>query len=213
MTATAALPTHHSNTTATAGAARRGSFHRAAATVRAPHEAIPRADVAMIPQTLLGGDESILFAIKPSLWFVFFDSAVWLVGCLVAILCGSWIARVTPSMTEPQVMSAVLTVAGIRVGIALLRWVSRFYVLTNRRMMRIRGVFKADVFECPLVNIRNTVVTHGFPEALANLGTLHFIISESGEFRAAWRNLPHPHDVHAEVRKAIRRAIDCQPHL
>ena len=172
-----------------------------------------RREVAMLPQDLIGGDESIIFAIKPSLWFILFDSANWAVPTLLAIVCTSWLNTLIPSLSEPQFISSMLVILGARVGVALLRWVSRFYVLTNRRVMRIRGVFKADVFECPLVNIRNTAVTTSFHEAFSRLGTIRFVISEHGDRRDAWPNTAHPHEIHAEVRKAIRRAIDCQPRI
>lgn len=172
-----------------------------------------RSEAALLPADLLGGDESIILAIKPSLWFILFDSANWAVGMLFIILCAAWVSALIPSVSEPQLISMALAALGGRVGIALLRWVSRFYVLTNRRVMRVRGVFKADVFECPLVNIRNTAVSVSFHEAFAKLGTVQFVISEYGDRLAAWPDIAHPHEVHAEVRKAIRRALDCQPRI
>lgn len=165
-----------------------------------------RAKVALLPADLIGGDESVIFAIKPSLWFIVFDSAAWIMTALILVIGASWFAHLIPAVSEPQFMTIVLASVGLRVGAALLRWVSRFYVLTNRRVMRIRGVFRADVFECPLVNIRETAVDVSFHEALAKLGTLTFAIRDRLEDQAAWRNVGNPYEVHAEVRKAIDRA-------
>ena len=170
-----------------------------------------RPEVALLPADLIGGDESVIFAIKPSLWFIAFDSAGWILTALVLIIGASWFADMIPAVSESQFMTVVLTGVSLRICIALLRWVSRFYVLTNRRVMRIRGVRKADVFECPLVNIRNTAVDVSFHEALAKLGTLSFAICDRPDHHAAWRNIAHPREVHAEVRKAIQRALDRQP--
>ena len=59
----------------------------------------------------------------------------------------------------------------------------------------------------------NTTLTTGFPEALTGLGTITFIIIEPTDRLGVWRNLADPEWVHTEVRRAIERAIDCQPHL
>ncbi len=195
---------------------RRGVFHRAAVVTTAPNDVVvdaTKAEVALLPRDLIGGDETIILAIKPSLWFAVFDSANWIAATLMIIVCSTWISRLLPGVSEPQLLSVVLAALGVRIGVALLRWVSRFYVLTNRRVMCIRGVLKPDVFECPLVNIRSTSITVSFHESFPLLGTLSFVISELPVRNAAWRNIAHPNDVHAEVEKAIRRALDCQPHL
>ncbi len=192
-------------------------------------------ELPLLPTELIGGDESIIFAIKPSLWYIAFDSARWVIGALVAITCAGFISEVSHSVSESQVMSLSLAAAGVRIAIAFLRWVSRFYVLTNRRVMKIRGVFKADLFECSLLNIRNSGVTRDFLESFTKLGTLQFILTGDGsrqhngnhadgnhhkvesrgggELQGHWRNIRNPDEVHAEIRKAIERAIDSQPHL
>jgi hypothetical protein len=99
-----------------------------------------------------------------------------------------------------------------RVGVALLRWVSRFYVLTNRRVMRLRGVFRADVCSCLLLDVRNTRVIRGLHERAAKLGTLEFISDKLAGLDPHWYNIAKSDEVHARVRRAIERAIDNQPH-
>ncbi len=171
------------------------------------------ADVALLPKDLIGGDESIIFAIKPSMWFVVFDSANWAAATLLVIALSHWIAGAVPGLSELQLLTGMFGALAARVAIAILRWVSRFYVLTNRRVMRIRGVARPDVFECPLVNIRNTAVVAGFLESFPKLGTIRFVDSAPEGRTDHWINVASPHEVHAEIRKAIRRAKDCQPHL
>ncbi len=190
-------------------------MYRAAAAARSTDQLAGEREAAeslLLPADLLGGDESVIFAIKPSLWFIVFDSANWAIAGLCLIACASWFAELV-TLSESQFMSVVLTVFALRVGLALLRWVSRSYVLTNRRVMRLRGVLKPDIFECPLVNIRNTTLTASFPESLTSLGTITFIIASPEDRLGLWRNVANPQYIHTEVRKAIERAIDCQPHL
>jgi hypothetical protein len=92
---------------------------------------------------------------------------------------------------------------------ALLQWVSRVYVLTNRRIMRIRGVFRASVFACPLVKVINTGVTTGPHERLTRLGSIWFNTG-SDPSAGTWHHVARPEEVHAQVRRAIERALDHQ---
>ncbi len=173
----------------------------------------PPTEVAMLPAELFRGDESIIFCIKPSPWFILFDAAKWVVVGLTLFALASFISEIAPGVTESQVMTVVLMMVGARLGVSLLRWVSRFYVLTNRRVMTIQGVRRPDVFASLLVDVRNTAVSVDLPEAMTRLGTLEFALAEGAVQRSKWRNLNQPEQVHAEVRRAIERAIDCQPHL
>ncbi len=187
-----------------------------AAVARGSTEAVAEThpvEMTLVPPDLIGGGESIIFAIKPSPWFILFDSINWIVVTLVILAAAGWIAEIVSNISESRLMTSMLAIMGARIGVAMLRWVSRSYVLTNRRVMTIQGVFKSEVFECPLVNIRNTAITANFGESLTRLGTLHFVLAPEGDRRVAWANVTHPQEIHTEVRKAIRRALDCQPHL
>jgi len=169
------------------------------------------ADHLALPEHLLDGGEVIILAIKPSLWSVVFTSFQWLVCGLAAIAVGR--AEATPGwLSDTGVIQAVLAVVALRVGFAALQWGSRVYVLTNRRVMRIRGVFRADVFECPLVKALNTGVHIGPHEALTRLGTIWFNTGAPSAGDGSWYHVGRPHEIHAEIRRAIEKAIDRQPH-
>ena len=60
-----------------------------------------------------------------------------------------------------------------------MQWASRVYVLTNRRIMRIRGVFSADLFECALVKIIGSKVVAGPHERVLRLGTIRFNVGQA----------------------------------
>ena len=73
-----------------------------------------------------------------------------------------------------------------RLSWAVLEWVSRLYVLTNRRVMRIRGVFNVEMFECPLDRIQNTEVQLSITERLVRVGTV--MIETAGTWgQASWK--------------------------
>ena len=190
------------------------TLHRrmsSAAAVEGATTRVTTAERLSLAEEVLDGGEIVLLAIKPSLWFVVFDSARWIVfGALLLVV------SVIPSLQIGSLSSATVAevacmVIVVRMGIALLRWVSRFYVLTNRRIMRLCGVFKADLRSCPLLAIRHTSVSVGPHERLTKLGTILFVYEGTPSVELNWYTIAKCEEVHDRVRRAIERAIDSQP--
>jgi uncharacterized membrane protein YdbT with pleckstrin-like domain len=99
-----------------------------------------------------------------------------------------------------------VVVAGARLAWAILEWVSRLYVLTNHRVMRIRGVFYVELFECALSRLQNTYATFSPLERLSRTGTITFQTAAGGPGgTASWRIVSRPLEVHEKLREAIRR--------
>ncbi|GJM24142.1 MAG: hypothetical protein DHS20C16_05570 [Phycisphaerae bacterium] len=166
-----------------------------------------------IADQILDGGETVLLAIKPSLWFVLFDAARWIVLGATLLLISTfssfevtWVAR----QTIGQLGAAIIIV---RLGMAFLRWVSRFYILTNRRVMRVRGVFKVDILSCPLLSIRRTEIMIGPHEKVTRLGTILFASDEVPCDDFHWFQINKVEEVHERIRRAIDRASNEQPHI
>ena len=157
----------------------------------------------VVPAHLLDGGEVVIFAIKPSPWFVLLVSLRWIaLGVVVALLAE---AEFMPSAYRWYLYQAAIWLTAARLGWATLEWVSRLYVLTDRRVMRICGVFEADLFECALMRIQSTSATLPLAERILRVGTIRFeTAGESGG--ASWRMVAKPLEVHQKLREAIRRA-------
>jgi len=160
----------------------------------------------LLPAHLLDGDEIVILAIKPSLWFVVFISFRWLVATMLLILAAGWVANLVPQVNAPMIIKAAVILAAGRIGLAVLQWVSRLYVLTNRRIMRLTGILNVDLFECPLTKIQNTYLTLVWYERLTRLGTISFATAGTGGVEASWINVNNPLELHERVRSAIHRA-------
>jgi membrane protein YdbS with pleckstrin-like domain len=171
----------------------------------------PVAAAEILPAHLLGGDEIVILAVKPSLWFVLFQSFRWLAAMAVVVWCVGWWGHLAPLVKTPLVVNAAVAIAAARVGLALLQWVSRLYVLTNRRVMRIKGILNVDLFECPLTKIQNTYLTLSWYERLFGLGSIIFATAGTAGFEPSWININHPLEVHDQVRAAINRAQQNSP--
>lgn len=168
------------------------------------HESL--ATVDMVPAHLLDGDEIVILAIKPSLWFIVFMSFRWIAMATVVICLADWIARYLPWLGTRMIVQAALALAAARMGFAMLQWVSRLYVLTNRRVMRLSGILNIDIFECALTKIQNTYLTLAWYERLTGLGTISFATAGTGGVEASWANVNNPLELHERVRSAIHRA-------
>jgi hypothetical protein len=161
---------------------------------------------SLVPAQWLDGGEIIILAVKPSLWFVVFKSARWLAGALAAILATVWVEPEWLPVRDTTVIQACVALAFARVGLALLAWVSRLYVLTNRRIMRITGIFNIDLFECQLTRIQSTFLTIAWYERPFSVGTISFATAAAGGVEVHWTHVNHPLEIHEQVRAAIHRA-------
>lgn len=160
----------------------------------------------MLPAHLLDGGEIVHFAVKPSPWFVALVSLRWLaVALLLAILASR---DLFPSGYRWYAYQFAAAIAGARLAWAILEWVSRLYVLTNRRVMRIRGVFNVELFECALSRLQNTYATFSLPERVTRTGSITFQTAAGGGGAggtASWRIISRPLEIHEQLREAIRR--------
>jgi hypothetical protein len=157
----------------------------------------------LVPARLLNGGELVILAIKPSLWYIPIWSFRWILAMGLVVGLALWSEpRWTPT-TSKVVMQAAIVLLLLRVGLATLQWVSRLYVLTNRRLMRIRGILNVDIFECQLPKIQNTFLRLSWYERLLRLGSIDIATAGTGVVEATWHNVPRPLEVHEAIRKAI----------
>ena len=161
----------------------------------------------LLPSDLLADDEVVIFAIKPSLWTVAFLSFR---VVLIAAAVGVVMLIVGPSLQLGQLGRIIVAGAGAvalgRVGLGLLQWLSRSYVLTDRRVIRIRGVFTIDIFQCALVRVQNTFLVLTLPQRILNLGSIELTTAGTGQVEAIWRHCKEPLKVHQQLLQALNRA-------
>lgn len=165
-----------------------------------------RAD-ALLPADLIQGGEIIILLLKPSPWFI-------ILGCLEAL---GIIAVVTlgplavdrwlglGSFNEEDLLTLAITLGALRIGWQFLEWLSRVYVLTDRRIIRVRGVLRVEVFQARLSRIQHTEVLFSVRERLFGLGTIAFSTAGTRHPAAYWLMLRRPLAVHQEVLRALHR--------
>lgn len=165
----------------------------------------PRA-AAMLPEQLLHEGEIIILLLKPSPWFILLEClpmlgwiGLFLTAGLVLASQGWYVIGRT------DMVLAALTLAGLRLFWQFLEWLSRVYVLTDRRIVRVRGVVRVQVFECALSRVQHTQVIFNLRERLLGLGSIYIATAGTVGADVSWRMLSRPLEVHQIILKTLDR--------
>jgi len=159
-------------------------------------------------QHLLGDGEIVILAVKPSGWFVPLTSLPALAVLALLAVSGHYLGRMIPMGLGPQAIEVLCgMLAAGRFVVACCQWAGTLYVLTNRRVLRIRGALKVSITGCVLTEIRHTAsLTTGLVERLAGVGTLFFQTDEGNLAGGEWQHISRPGEVRQAIDDAIRQA-------
>jgi uncharacterized membrane protein YdbT with pleckstrin-like domain len=160
----------------------------------------------LLPAELLQGDEEIILLLKPSPWYVLLASLEAL-GLLAAVVgAGVWLApRVAdPGAAQGLVMLGIV-LGAFRLAWQGLQWIGAVYVLTNRRVIRVRNFFRPEVFQTELRRLQHTDLIFSVRERLFGLGTIAFATAGTGVPEAYWLMVRRPLAVHRKIVQAIGR--------
>jgi hypothetical protein len=173
-----------------------------------PQAVSPELVGAMVPAQILQEDEIVLVLTKPSLFFLFYSSFRFLVATLlVGVIAGqiSWLGTV--SLTPPAIaLITVLACVG-RLVWALLVWTSHIYMLTNRRILTIKGVINVGMFQAQLRKIQNVRLYRPIGQRLFAAGTIGFsTAAAAGAPESTWVMIARPGETHEQIMAAIGKA-------
>lgn len=160
----------------------------------------------LAPPVLQDG-ETILLALKPSAWLILFRAGpgAALAGALTAALAfaAEALGRPLSPRTTVLVVVAALSLCGLW---GLGHWMARLYLLTDKRVMAIRGLRRVQFLHCPLQRLRHMELTRRPGERLLGTGTLVFESDKDDADPVVWAHIGKARQVAAFVEDAIRRA-------
>jgi len=168
---------------------------------------LPAHVVALVPADRIEDGEIILLAVKPSLWFVVLTS--WPVLVMAGVVAGATCVaqRAFDARVNTDVTALICAaVACTRLTLACFQWQGRLYVLTDRRVMRLRGMFHVDCYQCPLKSIAGIRLASSAPERAAGVANLLFDRDDGKDIPDGhWTVLAEPKQVFQTVSEAWRR--------
>ncbi len=161
----------------------------------------------MLPSQLLQGGEIIVLLIKPSPWFILLESLGALGVLAIVLACGMTLidAGFIDRSNLGLLIEGVGLVAMLRLFWQFLEWISRVYVLTDRRILRVKGVLRVEVFEASLKNVQHTTTVFSIRERLFGLGTIGFATAGTAMHEAAWTMIARPLEVNQIVVETMNR--------
>jgi len=176
-----------------------------------PARTHPLAAIMLTGQLLQGG-EVVQLMLRPSLWFIPLICLKFL-GCVAIALIAAKIYDEQLPGPMRFYLEAAIFIAGTRLAIATMQWYTRLYVLTDLRVMRIAGIFRIQVADCPL---RRVAVARTFcttREKITRIGTIEIIPQEETHHVCTWQMVARPREVLKIVRAAIARSKQggCHP--
>ncbi len=161
---------------------------------------------AMLPAQLLESGEIIILLLKPSLWFILLTCLGYVtmvvIGFIIALQLQRWELLL---LARRDLVLITIGLLGARLFWQFFEWLSRVYVLTDRRVIRVEGVIRVRVFECQLQQVQHTTMFFSLRERLLGLGTIGFATAGTGITEAVWQMLANPLDVHQTVIKTLSR--------
>ncbi|KKM16341.1 hypothetical protein LCGC14_1686830 [marine sediment metagenome] len=159
-----------------------------------------------VPADLLGDSEIIVLAIKPSGWYLLTASLPVLIASAVAAGVAYGIGLFHPYSPREAVLSFCAAVALGRVMLACWQWIGRTYVLTNLRIVCLRGIVHVGVRAAALTEVRQAVLSAALPERVAGVGSIYCLPAAEGGVEVVWQTVARPREVHEIIDAALSRA-------
>lgn len=179
-----------------------GTVHPAAAGP-AVSPAPVRAFAALVPQ-----DEAIILSVRPSFLFIVLYPLERLLAIAVVAGAAAWVGSRGWLAIDPlTALGAGVLAACVLILYTFLDWLTRLYVLTDRRVMRISGIIRQATFDAPLESIQNVLLYRSARERFTGLGTLVFTTAgpRIGDF--SWFMIARPAGTVAVVRETLERYV------
>lgn len=171
----------------------------------------PDAPATMGYERHLADGETVILAIRPSYWFLLLKRggtlgglvAVWLLMALVEAI--GWV----DFNLTPIALVLLIIVAAALLWLTIDR-LSRLYLLTDKRILRISGVLTRTSVEIPLHKVTTVVLHRSVPERLTGTGSLLFTSAAAGGGPAGpgelvWFIIDHPARIVGTVRETLSR--------
>lgn len=160
-----------------------------------------------VPESLLLPGEIVIILLKPSMWLIILSSLRELTIVTIFYAIAFWLEYQYDALHVNT--KEINTAAGFIYGAILLYrfidWVARLYVMTDRRIIRVKGIFKVDVYTARLSKIQNLKLFFTVRERVCGIGTIGFSTAGEDGIEAYWLMIAKPLKIYEKIERAIDR--------
>jgi hypothetical protein len=160
---------------------------------------------ALLTRHILQDGEIILLILKPSVFFIVLSMLRFAAVVVILMLAAKLFDERVPGHPRIGVEVGLCILVG-RLMWAVLQWMSRLYILTDMRIVRLSGVFQLNIFDCPLRKVARTRILYTMRERLLRLGSIEIIPSDQSLPIGVWQTIGRPVMVNDQIVAAINRA-------
>lgn len=171
---------------------------------------IPPVATLLVRRVLRDG-ELVLLIIKPSRWFTVL-SCLKFFAIVMIFTIGAILKEESLPGNQREYIEIAIVLCAARFMWAISRWMSKLYVLTDLRIIALSGVFKIDIFDCPLRKVARTRLLRPFKERLFRIGSIEIFPSDDEIPEGFWQMIRRPKKVHEQIVAAVNKA-KAQGHL
>jgi len=130
-------------------------------------------------QGLLGQNERIILATRQH-WFVLFSNIVLEIFLIVVLVVGVSVAATANPLAGFGYILVLVPLIGMLRDILI--WRNREYIVTNRRVIQINGVFSKDVVDSSLEKVNDVKMNQSFFGRMFDYGDIEILTaSETGD--------------------------------
>lgn len=159
-----------------------------------------------IGRAIIPSDEPVIIDRRPTLWMPIFRSCARAIPILLFAflvrLALAWSGRTYGFGTEASqwiIPAAILLIIALCL-IACLDWLTRRYILTERRAILVCGILHQAFTEVPLSRVQHIVISKPFLLRLLNLGHIGLSTAGSDGLELVWHWFPNPESAAAHFR-------------
>ncbi|MEZ6234862.1 MAG: dephospho-CoA kinase [Phycisphaerales bacterium] len=121
---------------------------------------------------------------------------------LYAAVLAPMVRQASGATVSFSLLWAAILVAAIRVGVEVVRWYGRRYILTDRRVISNDGVFQRWRAEVPLARVQSIAQHRTLVERVLGLGTVGVSSASALALEAMWISIARPDAAMQAIRDA-----------
>ena len=165
---------------------------------------------SILNKNILITGEQIVFETRPLLWTgLFFPWLLLILGLIITVVpLFELIVGVSDSIF-PEVIrwfgEGIMLIGGLIMVKRILEWQHTIYVLTNKRVLRQKGILGRSYVDCGLNKIQNLYIDISAFGRMLGYGSVRIAAAGTAGIEIEWEGVRDPLGVQRQLNEAIER--------